>query len=339
MPRPLRHEYAGAHYHVMCRGNNGQEIFLTDDGRRLFLDTLTEVCGQTGWLIHSYCLMSNHYHLLLETPQGNLVAGMKWFQGTYTQRFNAMFYRRGHLFQGRYKAIPVQTDPLEGGLSYFRAVSTYIHLNPFRAKLAGEGCGQKLETYKWSSYPVYVHASRKRPVWLVESKVLLTWGLEDGAGSARAYRDRIERFMRFELDPDAGMRGEFEKQIKRGWYLGGESFADGLMAQITKSKKAPHMEGEQKRFHDEREAKQLLASALDRLELSEDELRAMPSVRIEKQAIAWLLKSQTTVTVQWIADCLNMGHRTNASRGISRIRKGTDMKTQRLRRKMLQCTG
>lgn len=145
--------------------------------------------------------------------------------------------------------------------------------------------------------------------------------------------------MRFELDPDAGMRGEFEKQIKRDWYLGAESFADRLMAQISKSKKAPRMEGEQKRFHDGREAKQLFVAALNRLELNEDELRAMPSVKMEKQAVAWLLKSQTTVTVQWIADYLNMRHRTNASRGISRIRKGTDMKTKRLRRKMLQCTG
>ena len=146
MPRPRRKEYLGAHYHVMCRGNNGQEIFISDDGRRLYLQTLTEVCEQTGWKIHAYCLMSNHYHLLLETPAANLVEGMKWFQGTYTQRFNAIFMRRGHLFQGRYKAIPIQTDPLEGGLSYFRMVSTYIHLNPFRAGLAGESCGSKLET-------------------------------------------------------------------------------------------------------------------------------------------------------------------------------------------------
>jgi len=72
----------------MCRGNNGQDIFLADDGRRFFLSTLGEACGQTGWMIHAYVLMSNHYHLLLETPEANLVAGMKWFQGTYTQRFN-----------------------------------------------------------------------------------------------------------------------------------------------------------------------------------------------------------------------------------------------------------
>ena len=114
MPRLVRIQDKGAIYHAMCRGNNGQETFLTDDGRRLFLSTLDEACVQTGWRIHAYVLMSNHYHLLLETPEANLVDGMRWFQGAYIQRFNAMFKRRGHLFQGRYKAIPVQTDPRDG---------------------------------------------------------------------------------------------------------------------------------------------------------------------------------------------------------------------------------
>ena len=183
MPRALRVEYAGAHYHAMCRGNNGREIFLDDDGRRLFLSTLDEVCQQTGWLIHAHVLMSNHYHLLLETPEANLVAGMKWFQGTYTQRFNAMFKRRGHLFQGRYKAIPIATDPHDGGLEHFREVSTYIHLNPFRAKLCGEGLASPLQAYAWSSYPAYCGLARKRPAWLVREKVLRPWGQEGGAAA------------------------------------------------------------------------------------------------------------------------------------------------------------
>jgi putative transposase len=156
MPRAIRYEYDGAVYHVMCRGNNGQSIFeparsdgfssapvavvKKGSGQRLFLSTLEEVCQQTGWRIHAYVLMGNHYHLLLETPEANLVAGMKWFQGTYTQRFNAMFRCRGHLFQGRYKALPI-----EGDASYFSAVGNYIHLNPFRARIAGIGLEQALE--------------------------------------------------------------------------------------------------------------------------------------------------------------------------------------------------
>ncbi|MEX2606012.1 MAG: transposase, partial [Kiritimatiellia bacterium] len=229
MPRSVRIEYPGAIYHAMCRGNNGQETFINDDGRRLFLSTLTEACDQTGWLIHAYVLMSNHYHLLLETPEANLVAGMRWFQGAYTQRFNAMFKRRGHLFQGRYKAIPVQTDPREGGLEYFQQISSYIHLNPYRAKLCGEGLLQPLESYPWSSYPAYVGKARKRPEWLVREKVLKSWGLQEGvSGTLAAYRRQMERSMSFEDDPAAGRRGEFEKQVKRGWFIGSEEFRERL---------------------------------------------------------------------------------------------------------------
>ncbi len=89
MARPLRIEYAGAVYHVMARGNQGQAIFCDDKDRQRFLETLGQACEKTGWHIHAYVLMGNHYHLLVETPEGNLVAGMKWLQGTYTQRHNA----------------------------------------------------------------------------------------------------------------------------------------------------------------------------------------------------------------------------------------------------------
>jgi len=213
----------------MCRGNNGQEIFLTDDGRRLFLSTLAEAVEQTGWRIHAYCLMSNHYHLLLETPEPNLVAGMKWFQGAYTQRFNSMFKRRGHLYQGRYKAVPIATDPREGGLEYFRQVSTYIHLNPYRANLCGEGFGEPLESYSWSSYPAYAGKTRNVPDWLIREKVFRTWDLVEGTpGTTRSYREKLERFMRMENDPLAASRGEIDKQIRRGWYLGSEEFRERL---------------------------------------------------------------------------------------------------------------
>ena len=122
MARQPRIEFEGAAYHVMSRGNHGEDVFLGDDDRRIFLDTLEEACSKTNWEVHAFVLMSNHYHLLLITPEANLVAGMKWFQGTYSQRFNARHGLSGHLFQGRYKAIPVDPDEPE----YFRRLSTYI---------------------------------------------------------------------------------------------------------------------------------------------------------------------------------------------------------------------
>ena len=111
MARPLRIEYPGAFYHVMARGNQGRKIFADDADRRRFLDTLAGACEKTGWSIHAYVLMGNHYHLLVETPEANLVAGMKWLQGTYTQRYNGRHQMFGHLFQGRYQAVVVDSKP------------------------------------------------------------------------------------------------------------------------------------------------------------------------------------------------------------------------------------
>lgn len=102
MPRSVRITFPGAYYHVMARGNRRGEIFLDEDDRRYFLKTLGEACGMTGWAIHAWVLMSNHYHLLVETPEANLVAGMQWFQNTYTRRFNTRHHLWGRLFGDRY---------------------------------------------------------------------------------------------------------------------------------------------------------------------------------------------------------------------------------------------
>lgn len=340
MPRSVRIQYPGAIYHAMCRGNNGQETFFTDDGRRLFLSTLTEACEQTGWRVHAYVLMSNHYHLLLETPEPNLVDGMRWFQGAYTQRFNAMFNRRGHLFQGRYKAIPVQTDPREGGLQYFRQISTYIHLNPFRAKLCGAGLDHALESYSWSSYPAYVGRTRKRPEWLVREKVLKSWGLVEGeSGALMGYRRQLERMMNFEQDPDAGRRGEFEQQVKRGWFIGSEEFRERLNQLLEGRAENDSYRGTQRREHDLWEAERLLKEGLAELGLNEEEILASRSVRLEKQALAWLIVSHTAVTGKWLSERLRMGHPVNTSRAIGLFRQSKSREVRALKERMLKCKG
>jgi REP element-mobilizing transposase RayT len=104
-PRQLRLEYAGAIYHVMSRGNRREGILKDDEDRERFLATLAETCQKTGWVVHAYCLMGNPFHLVVETPQPNLVAGMKWLLGTYTVRFNRRHRLTGHLFSGRYKSL------------------------------------------------------------------------------------------------------------------------------------------------------------------------------------------------------------------------------------------
>jgi len=154
----------------MCRGDRREAIFYDEEDRERFMGTLAEMCGRTGMVVHSYVLMTNHYHLLLETPEGNLVAGMKWFQGTYTQSTNLRHRLTGHLFQGRYKAIPVEAEDGE----YFLTASDYIHLNPVRAGLVNER-EPELSGYRWSSYPLFVKRGRL-PGWLSRGRVFGSLG-------------------------------------------------------------------------------------------------------------------------------------------------------------------
>ena len=156
MARKLRVEYPGAIYHVLNRGDRREAIFRDEVDRQRFVETLGEACGRSGWQVHAYCLMPNHFHLVVETPQPTLVAGMKWFLGTYTGRFNRRHQLFGHLFSGRYKALIVDGS----SRGYLRTVCEYVHLNPVRAKLLTPA--QALRDYAWSSYPEYLKSPARR---------------------------------------------------------------------------------------------------------------------------------------------------------------------------------
>ena len=143
MTRPLRLEYPGGVYHVTSRGNARQRIYASDTDRQAFLGILSSVVNRSHWLCHAYCLMDNHYHLLIETPEANLSKGMRQLNGIYTQWFNRTHHRVGHLFQGRYKAIVVDKE------SHLLELCRYVVLNPVRAKMV-RGAGQ----WPWSSYRV-----------------------------------------------------------------------------------------------------------------------------------------------------------------------------------------
>jgi hypothetical protein len=255
---------------------------------------------------------------------------MKWFQGTYTQRFNTMFKCRGHLFQGRYKALPI-----EGDASYFRAVGNYIHLNPFRAGIAGLGLNKDLGSYRWSSYPAYIGRVRRVPEWLERDRLLSACGLDPtGLSAGAAYRAVLNGRMGGEEDE---VEEVVEKQLKRGWFVGGEAFRKWLSKQLPAH--SDNLRGEQRRAHNEAEAERLLGLALATLKLKEEELLQLRFNRPEKQAVAWLLKTYTTVTGVWLAERLRMGNRSNVSRGLTAISREADEIRKMLKIKMTQCTG
>src|SRR3989440_8178667 len=166
MPRKLRIEYPGAIYHLMNRGDRREDIFKDDFDRSRFLSTLGEACKKTEWQVHAYCLMRNHFHLVIETPQANLIAGMKWLLGVYTKRFNIRHKLCGHLFAGRYKALIVDGS----GTGYLRTVCDYVHLNPVRAGLLKPD--ERLLAYPWSSLGYCLAAQQHRPKWIRVDRLL-----------------------------------------------------------------------------------------------------------------------------------------------------------------------
>ncbi len=210
MARPLRLEFPGAIYHVTSRGNARADIFLDDDDRGLFLDVLAECITRFGWLCHAYCLMDNHYHLLIETPTGNLCAGMRQLNGIYTQRFNRRHGRVGHVFQGRFKAILVERD------SYLLELSRYVVLNPLRAKMVRD-----MAQYAWSSYHAMMGAA-PAPPWLYTDWLLGQFG----QGRAVARR----RYAKFVAE-GRGIPSPWP-QLKGQVLLGTEGFVKTLLPLI-----------------------------------------------------------------------------------------------------------
>jgi putative transposase len=166
MARPLRLEFAGALYHVTSRGDRREDIFLSDDDREEWLAVLALVCGRFNWVVHAYCQMTNHYHLLIETVEGNLSKGMRQLNGLYTQRFNRRHKMVGHLFQGRYKAILVQKE------AHLLELSRYVVLNPVRAKMV-----VLPEEWHWSSYGACIK-DQFAPPWLDTDWLLSQFGTQ-----------------------------------------------------------------------------------------------------------------------------------------------------------------
>jgi REP element-mobilizing transposase RayT len=212
MARPLRIEYRGALYHVTSRGDRQETIFDDDQDRRAFLNILGEVILRYRWRCHAYCLMGNHYHLMIETPEANLTKGMRQLNGVFTQWSNRRHNRSGHLFQGRYKAILVDREP------YFLELARYIVLNPVRA-----GMVKHPRQWAWSSYGAMI-GKFAPPAWLTLDDLLAEFG------NRRAQARR--KYEEFVLE---GTGAEtIWKDLKGQIYLGDDDFVEQMQKKVGK---------------------------------------------------------------------------------------------------------
>jgi REP element-mobilizing transposase RayT len=308
MARRLRIEFPGAVYHVLSRGDRKELIFRDEKDRLRFIDTLGEACAKTGWKVHAFVLMPNHFHLVIETPSANLAAGMKWMLGTYTGRFNRRHGEVGHLFSGRYKALPVG-----GRGGYLRTVVDYVHLNPVRAKLMPSETG--LRDFPWSSFPMYLATPKQRPSWLKVETVLGECAIpEDSPAGRRAFEQRLEARRLQESD------GDFHP-VRRGWFLGDEEFRQELLNQAGKRKGTYHF-GPEIHEAEEVKAERLVAGAITLLGWSEERLRNGRKGAPEKVKLAERLRKETTMTLQWIAKRLHMGTKGHLSHLLYWERRG-----------------
>lgn len=314
MPRKLRVEYPGAIYHIMSRGNRREAIFHDEVDRQDFLKTLAEACTKADFQIHAYCLMSNHFHLVLETPNGNLVAGMRWLLSSYTLRLNHRRKLTGHVFSGRYKALLV--DGNEDG--YLKTVCDYVHLNPVRANLLGSE--DRLLAYPWSSLSWYLTAPEHRPAWMRTERLMGSHGiLEDSASGRKEFEERMERRRASETEDEAW------EPLRRGWCIGTEAFKKEMLERMDKTL-GDHHSGKLRQESAEAKAERMIGEELRRVGWSEEDLLNRRKSDPVKLALANRLRRETILTVKTIAERLHMGSPKSAR---ARLRESTESEVQR----------
>jgi REP element-mobilizing transposase RayT len=227
MSRPLRIEYPGAIYHITSRGNEKRPVFKGDHDRANFLNTLRHVNKRYNWICHAYCLMTNHYHLLIETPDGNLSIGMRQLNGVYTQLFNKWHGRTGHLFQGRYKAILIQKD------SHLLEVCRYVVLNPIRAKMV-----EKPEDYPWSSYLATADRAKSHPCLTTD------WVLGQFSGKRGKAEQEYRKFVSWGIG-----KPTIWTEVRGQALLGEDSFVEKLSEHLKKHRDIPEIPRSQRYAH------------------------------------------------------------------------------------------
>jgi len=213
MARPLRIEYPGAVYHVTSRGDGREDIYLSGKDRKMFLEVLSHVVERFGWVCHAWCLMTNHYHLMIETPEGNLSRGMRQLNGVYTQRFNRIHGRVGHVFQGRFKSILLEKD------AHLLELCRYIVRNPVAA-----GMAKNATDWPWSSYRTTA-GLEQAPVFACAG-----WVLEQFGGSRKRYQEYVDRA----LSGDAPLQDAAGSHV-----LGSNEFREAVQKKTSAGSEVP----------------------------------------------------------------------------------------------------
>lgn len=291
MARKLRIQFPGALYHVINRGNYRRDLFGTIGARRAFENTLWEACSLFGWRLHAHVIMSNHFHLAVETPQADLVEGMHWLQGTFATRFNRFRKERGHLFQGRYQAILI-----EDSAALVRVVD-YIHLNPVRAGIVN---AEHVLDFAWSSLVRFVRG--ERPACLVAKDFLRQAGLED---SARGWAAYVSSLQDLATNPSEQERRGFG-QLSRGWAIGTDAWRKAMAEEYAQRSLDPGLEQAELR-----ELKQALWMTRLKQHLA-DAGKTLGKAAKAKKTEPWklgiaLALRKSGVPYGWIADQLQMG--------------------------------
>ena len=328
MPRSIRIQSAGAYYHVMARGNRREEIFHDDDDRRFFLHTLSQACEMTGWRVHAWVLMSNHYHLFLQTPEPNLVAGMAWLQNTLTRRYNVRHRKWGRLFGDRYKAVIVQGEDRY----HYRTLMDYIHLNPVRARIIRPEANQSVLDYPWSSLAGgYALLAKKRAKWLAAESGLKAFELADTTAGRLRMVERLDRraiseeIQQCGVPPQAAEVDARASHLRRGWYWGTQAFGEAMrkVAAAAMRKKKPKARGYRADTHVarhwEREAEAWLKAGLRAAGLKTGDLERLKGSDPRKLMLADHLWRRTVVSQEWLAEKLAMKSAANVSQQLRRL--------------------
>jgi len=313
MPRKLRLEAEGGIYHVINRGNYRADIFRSEKTKAAFLVCLEEACDKTGWRVHAWCLMSNHYHLAVETPQANLVEGMRWLQGTFAVRFNRLRDERGHLFQGRYKSLAV--DPADG----LGALCHYIHLNPVRAKLRPV---TELAEWPWSSFHWLAQPGRRRPWYRPEAALAHAGGLADTPTGRRSYT----AYLAWLGENEPARKALKFDRMSAGWAIGSEQFQKELATEHREASAALRGGRGDGAMGDLAEAlrQDALALALRQVGKRREDLAREGKSAPWKLAVAAALKNRTTATNRWLGENLHLGALHEVSRKVSAWAKQPD---------------